>query len=61
MWTKRISFIKNKSRKFGTIDPYYCHYLLLSQTVQMKTHEDDYFNLNVKPYYQQLIREAVPM
>ena len=41
---------KNKN-KFKMVDPYFCHFLLLSQSYKISENKDIYFNIDIKPHY----------
>ena len=52
---------KSKGKKITIVDPYYCHFLLLSQSAKIRENKEEYFNLDIKPHYFDMITEKVPM
>lgn len=48
-------------RKIFNIDPYYYHFLLLSQSVKIRENKEKYFNIDIKPYYHDIISDKIPM
>ena len=42
-------------------DPYYCHFLLLTQAIKIKLNKDDYYYMSVKPMYSEILEKKIPM
>ena len=59
--TPSKSMIASKIKRNVVLDPYYCHYILLSQTIKVEQSQEDFFNIDIKPYYKQIIRQNIPM
>lgn len=51
----------HKKLKMPPLDPYYCHFTLLSQSIKIRENNEKFFNLDVKPYYKSIIDDKIPM
>lgn len=52
--TEKTIISKEPSKKFKKInqlDPYFCHFILLSQSVKLTENKEEFLNLDMKPYY----------
>lgn len=53
--------LRKKLNLLPQLDPYYCHFILLSQAIKIRENNEKLFNVNIKPYYKELINQKVPM
>ena len=43
------------------MDPYFAHFVLTSQSVKIREDCEELLNIDVKPYYHEIVEKRVPM
>jgi hypothetical protein len=44
-----------------SLDPYFAHFVLTSQSVKIKEDSEELLNIDVKPFYAEIVEKRVPM
>lgn len=44
-----------------TLDPYFSHFILTSQSVKIKEDCEELLNIDIKPYYKEIVEKRIPM